>query len=93
MGLKDAVRVGAVRGLTVQQIVSRNRSSRAVAVTVHGGNITGRWSPDRRRYPRRRPARVCAGAGAGAGARSREGGMMGREGAAGKPRRAARVSG
>ena len=65
MGLKDSVRVGAVRGLTVQQIVSRNRSSRAVAVTVHGGNITGRdWTLGNhaRRYaPDAAPARARVG--------------------------------
>ena len=63
MGLKDAVRVGGVRGLTVQRcaIPCVQSCSVSVTVTFRGSNITGRAEPPSNAYPRPRPARVGRG--------------------------------
>ena len=65
MGLKGAVRMGAVDGLTVQRGAFRHsRSERAVTVTW-GCNITGRTGFERLNASPTRPTRGGGGGGSG----------------------------
>ena len=67
MGLKDAVRVGGVRGLTVQRCAIPCvpklfcQCNSHLYFTFRGSNITGRAEPPSNAYPRPRPARVGRG--------------------------------